>query len=286
MQLCLQCMSVHTVKACRVYVCWVGCMYTCIYRSGCIMEGRHGDRAFDIDYVTGDTCSNAQFLALLRQAVRKQQVTSMRSFLNALHGANLVLQSNTQTYRLITGKGQESVDPEATLRAECLRLAQTEPGWMLKYGPAGDLPIHLTFLLGKRELGREMLESLQKLDTRMQNAYWDHCVRLHARHPDTIEEVPVGNRDTAALIRCVWCVCYGVHRLYPIVRLVSLIWCASSASCVCYRLDTASYPSCLYAPSSTTTHLASSGPFVSWVLKSQQERRSTPSQPSQPSQGS
>ena len=134
----------------------------------------HHDPAFEIEYVCSDACSNKEFSNLLKKVVNKHQVNNMRSFLNALHGINLVLQSKTAAYRLITGKDQKfkADDSELKLRQQCVDLAQTDPAWMLTYGPAGDLPVHLTFLLGKRELGREMLQALEALGDEMLDAYW------------------------------------------------------------------------------------------------------------------
>jgi len=152
----------------------------------------HQDAAFDIDYITSDAYSNKEFLALLKKVVRKREVTSMRSFLGALHQGNLVLQSKTAAYRQITGKGsKESGDAAAeAVHAACVESAKTDPAWMLKYGPAGDLPIHLTFLLGKRVVGREMLMALESIKGEVLEAYWDQCYRVHAKYPDTTEPVP------------------------------------------------------------------------------------------------
>ena len=162
----------------------------------------HQEAAFDIDYVTSDACSNKEFLALLKKVVRKREVKSMRTFLSALHGGNLVLQSKTGAYRQITGKGSTGSlpsgvggDPEAA----CVELAKTDPTWMLRYGPVGDLPVHLTFLLGKRKLGREMLMSLQHIGGDVLEAYWDQCYRLHAKYPDTTEPVPRKKSNRALL---------------------------------------------------------------------------------------
>jgi len=160
----------------------------------------HAAVAFDLDYYTSDACPNSKFLELLTKVLRTHRVHSMRSFLNALHSSNLVLQSKTDVFRLITGKDSKA-QGEPELRAAMLRYAGTDPAWMLKYGPAGDLPLHLAFLLGKRELGRDMLMALAELDAEVLQAYWDHCYRLRTRYPDTIDDIPAGRKDGRMLIR-------------------------------------------------------------------------------------
>ena len=157
----------------------------------------HTQAGFDIEYYTSDACPNSQFMALLLRVRRKVQHGSMRCFLNALHDSNLLLQSKTKTFQMITGKISTS---EEQLRAMLLRHAREDPAWMLQYGPAGDLPLHLMFLLGKRELGLDMLACLKDLDSDQQAAYWDQCRRLRDKFPD-LEEVPGNNRDAQALVR-------------------------------------------------------------------------------------
>jgi hypothetical protein len=159
----------------------------------------HENAAFDIDHYTSDACPNSKFHELLKKVLKTHRVHSMRGFLNALHGSSLVLQSKTEVFRLITGKGSNLSAEE--LRSTMLRHAQTDPAWMLKYGPAGDLPLHLAFLLGKGELGREMLASMEALDAQQLKAYWEQCYRLRAKFPDTVEDIPAGRKDGRALIR-------------------------------------------------------------------------------------
>mgnify|MGYP007004445020 CR=1 FL=1 len=98
----------------------------------------HENAAFEIDHYTSDACPNIKFHELLKKVLKTHRVHSMRGFLNALHSSNLVLQSKTEVFRLITGKGSSLSADE--LRATMLRHAKTDPAWMLKYGPAGDLP--------------------------------------------------------------------------------------------------------------------------------------------------
>jgi len=159
----------------------------------------HENAAFEIDHYTSDACPNIKFHELLKKVLKTHRVHSMRGFLNALHSSNLVLQSKTEVFRLITGKGSSLSADE--LRATMLRHAKTDPAWMLKYGPAGDLPLHLAFLLGKGELGREMLVSMEALDAQQLEAYWEQCYRLHAKYPDTVDNIPAGRKDGRALIR-------------------------------------------------------------------------------------
>jgi hypothetical protein len=143
-----------------------------------------------MQYYTSDECSNSKFLSLMLRVRRKVHlehgIISMRSFLNALHESNLVLQSKTQVFQLITGK---VIKDDKQLRAELLRLVR-DPAWFLQYGPAGDPPLHVIFLLSKKELGREMLEALENLDAEMQAAYWDQCRRLRAKFPNRVEDIP------------------------------------------------------------------------------------------------
>ena len=118
-------------------------------------------QAFDIACVQSETFSNYKMLALLRKALHKHTVTGMRSFLKALHDCNLVLQRQSTAYRLITGKADlMSIGDESALHHQFLYLATTDPKWLLKYGPAGSLPFHLAFLLGKTELGREIFTKI------------------------------------------------------------------------------------------------------------------------------
>ena len=89
-------------------------------------QGRpHANAVFDLDYYTSDECPNSKFLELLTKVLRTHRVHSMRSFLNALHSSNLVLQSKTDVFRLITGKDSKA-QGEPELRAAMLRYAGTE----------------------------------------------------------------------------------------------------------------------------------------------------------------
>jgi hypothetical protein len=158
------------------------------------------EQGFDMKYYTSDECSNSKFMSLLLRVRRKVHhehgSISMRSFLNALHESNLVLQSKTQVFQLITGK---VIKDDKQLRAVLLSLVR-DPAWFLQYGPAGDLPLHLMFLLSKKELGREMLEVLENLDAEMKAAYWDECRRLRAKFPNTVEDIPT-ELSSQALIK-------------------------------------------------------------------------------------
>ena len=162
-----------------------------------------GGAVFDLDYFTCDRCSNEEFLRLLRKVVAHHDVRNMRSFLNALHGGNLVLQSKTAVYQLLTGKGGSNDDITSTTTF-CEMQARTQPTWMLKYGPAGDLPVHLAFLLSKRDQGFAMLNALAEIDDATLESYWKQCYRLNAMYGDTIKmEVDAKKRDRGALLRCI-----------------------------------------------------------------------------------
>ena len=162
-----------------------------------------GGAVFDLDYFTCDRCSNEEFLRLLRKVVAHHDVRNMRSFLNALHGGNLVLQSKTAVYQLLTGKGGSHDDITSTTTF-CEMQARTQPTWMLKYGPAGDLPVHLAFLLSKRDQGFAMLNALAEIDDATLESYWKQCYRLNAMYGDTIKmEVDAKKRDRGALLRCI-----------------------------------------------------------------------------------
>ena len=145
-----------------------------------------GGAVFDLDYFTCDRCSNEEFLRLLRKVVAHHDVRNMRSFLNALHGGNLVLQSKTAVYQLLTGKGGSNDDITSTTTF-CEMQARTQPTWMLKYGPAGELPVHLAFLLSKRDQGFAMLNALAEIDDATLESYWKQCYRLNAMYGDTIK---------------------------------------------------------------------------------------------------
>lgn len=111
--------------------------------------------------------------------------------------SNLLLQSKTVVYRLITGKGsvpeassRSIEDADARIFETCVHSARVDPAWMLRYGPAGDLPMHLAFLLGKKRIGQGMLQALETLTDAEQTQYWHCCYGLHAKYPDTVEPVP------------------------------------------------------------------------------------------------
>ena len=167
------------------------------------LSSAQGGAVFDLDYFTSDRCSNQEFLRLLRKVVAHHDVRNMRSFLNALHGGNLVLQSKTAAYQLLTGKGGSNDDTTSTTTF-CEMQARTQPKWMLQYGPAGDLPVHLAFLLSKRDLGFAMLNALAEIDDATLESYWKQCYRLNAMYGDTIKmEVDAKKRDRDALLRCI-----------------------------------------------------------------------------------
>ena len=71
-----------------------------------------------------------------------------------------------------------------------------DPSFMLEFGPVGDLPIHLTFLLQKSTLGCAMLEAVTSSD-----AYWAKCEELVTTYGK--EKMPLlpapQERDTARL---------------------------------------------------------------------------------------
>lgn len=123
-------------------------------------------------------------------------ISSNLTTIRASASSNLLLQSQTVVYRLITGKGRLSEtssssigDAEARIYETCVHSAR-DPTWMLRYGPAGDLPMHLAFLLGKKEIGLGMLQALENLNEAEQTAYWHCCYGLHAKYPETVDPVP------------------------------------------------------------------------------------------------
>jgi hypothetical protein len=152
---------------------------------------------FDISHSTSDAYSNVEFLGLIKNVLHHHETQTMRRFLNVLHGGNLKLQSKTEVFALLTGK---IYSEESETLAACERLAKFDPAWMLTYGPAGDLPMHLAFLLGKEELGYRMLNCIMEVDDAVLDTYWDHCRRLRENHRDTIvTDIPL-NRDRKALL--------------------------------------------------------------------------------------
>ena len=160
----------------------------------------HRGKAYDHKYYTSDDCPNDKFRELLRKIVGDTAVGDLRHNLDKLHNGNLLLQRQTEVYRLLTGKGMSNHDV-GRQGAECARLARVNPAWMLTYGPAGDLPVHLAFIMGRKKLGIAMLEALADLDDETQEAYWNQAQLLLERYPQTIlTKVPAEKSREALLM--------------------------------------------------------------------------------------
>jgi len=150
---------------------------------------------------------------------------STQRFLNKLHTANLLLQGQTEFFKLLVAadndgtsagelgspekiegwdvhlpttpskakvmwnkirkrfrKGDDVWDhmlDDGQKKRRDLLERSLDPDFMLEFGPIGDLPIHVAFLLGKVKLGCQMLEQVQSSD-----AFWIKCETLIAQHGD------------------------------------------------------------------------------------------------------
>jgi len=166
-------------------------------------ERRKKLNEFDIEYACSDGFTNAKFLSMINKLVKKHDAaaqsmtsfgrSSMRGFLSAIHGFNLVLQSRTYVFRIVTGSSSEFQKVAET-------EIKTNPQWFLTYGPVGDLPMHITLLLGKMDLVKEMVTKLESLHGEMLQAYWEQCRLIHDKYPETTEAIP-DKRDAHALVK-------------------------------------------------------------------------------------
>ena len=77
------------------------------------------------------------------------------------------MQYDQEAFQQIIG-----TDDKAICHASAMSFFST-PRKFLNFGPLGELPIHLCFLLGKPNLGIELLESVKSSDE-----YWKQCSRL------------------------------------------------------------------------------------------------------------
>ena len=55
---------------------------------------------------------------------------------------------------------QEMSNEGLRSRKEFIEKCKNEPHFMLAFGPVGDLPLHLTFLLQKNKLGRDIVDAI------------------------------------------------------------------------------------------------------------------------------
>ena len=197
----------------------------------------------DLDRVEMDWKQGLSFLSGLKLSGESANKVAQK-YLNALHGANLLLQKETLSYKIImmaddvgpdldthhkdktwdsklklAGEGSRDWkqirkafkqdqdvceildmyphDTEGQMSRKILvKKFRTDPDLFLNFGPAGDLPIHLILLLGKHDLGIEILDALESSPQ-----FWRRCEELIKQFgADRMPKLPPETkRDTEAL---------------------------------------------------------------------------------------
>jgi hypothetical protein len=100
-----------------------------------------------------------------------------QKYLNAIHDANLLLQKDTDAYKTIKAANKLS-ENGFDMRNKLKEYSRSNPDFFLKFGPAGDLPIHLACLLQDGQLGIDMLEAVQSSGPDTIEHYWRRCNEL------------------------------------------------------------------------------------------------------------
>ena len=90
---------------------------------------------------------------------------------------HLGLAVSDQLWNIVCGLNRAGRAPGQVKRSDIIDRCQKDPSFLLDFGPVGDTPLHLAFLLGKFQLGLDMIDAV-----RASPDYWSRCeelVRLH-----------------------------------------------------------------------------------------------------------